>query len=324
MCGRLAHEIRFNCTALDIKSYWQTRYNWSLQELESVDTIGLNTVLNRVSWKTKKRIQKLRCGWLPVNSRESKIDPDCLNGCSACSSSNLVVETVDHIYQCSKQSRRSAIRARIADLKIKLAEWKTSPIITKAMIAGANAWTEGNQAPTAESINLPGCPMGSLVRYAIAAQTDLGWNAFFRGFVPVDWRNAQEFYRQSSVNKEGIVSGEKWLSNLLTWIFELFDLVWGLRNADEHGAEPETQRLIQLAKCERAIRRLYGKSIALPYCERHPFRQPMLTLLARSLCDQELWITQTEWFLPRALKRVKQRTATNQRAITEFYKRAAP
>jgi hypothetical protein len=39
---------------------------------------------------------------------------------------------------------------------------------------------------------------------------------------------------------------------------------WGLRNADEHGADLETQRTIRLAKCERAIRRLYHTGESLP------------------------------------------------------------
>jgi hypothetical protein len=34
------------------------------------------------------------------------------------------------------------------------------------------------------------------------------------------------------------------------WMFELFDMAWGLRNADEHGVDLETQRMIRLAKCE--------------------------------------------------------------------------
>ena len=164
--------------------------------------------------------------------------------------------------------------------------------------------------------------MGNMVKFAIAAQTDLGWNVFLRGFLTEDWRNAQEYYRQS-LQVKGTATSDKWLCNLLDWIFDLFDLVWGLRNADAHGAEPETQRLIQQAKNERAIRRLYDKGLALPYCERHPFRQPMATLLASSVRDQELWITNTEWFLPRALKRAKKRIDSNQRALTEFFPRAA-
>jgi hypothetical protein len=47
-------------------------------------------------------------------------------------------------------------------------------------------------------------------------------------------------------------------------MFDLFDLAWGLRNADEHGVDHETQRMIRLAKCERAIRRLYHSGESLP------------------------------------------------------------
>jgi hypothetical protein len=48
-------------------------------------------------------------------------------------------------------------------------------------------------------------------------------------------------------------------------MFDLFDLAWGMRNADEHGVDLETQRLIRLAKCERAIRRLYSAGASLPH-----------------------------------------------------------
>lgn len=227
------------------------------------------------------------------------------------------------MFQCRSPSRRAAICARVADLKVKLAQWKTAPLISKAIIAGMEAWLDNKQAPTSDSLLFPDNTMGNMVKFAIAAQTDLGWNVLFRGFFPEDWRKAQEHYRQSLQSKDGSVTSERWIGNILDWIFDLFDLVWGLRNADEHGAEPETQRLIQHAKNERAIRRLYDKSLALPYCERHPFRQPMATLLASSVCDQELWITQTEWFLPRALKRAKKRVESNQRALTEFIPRVA-
>jgi hypothetical protein len=58
-------------------------------------------------------------------------------------------------------------------------------------------------------------------------------------------------------------------------MFELFILAWGLRNAKEHDVDPETQRLIRLATCERAIRRLYRAVELLPLYKRYPFSDPM-------------------------------------------------
>jgi hypothetical protein len=47
-------------------------------------------------------------------------------------------------------------------------------------------------------------------------------------------------------------------------MFDLFEVAWGLCNATEHGADPHTQRMIRLAKAERAIRRLYRAGETLP------------------------------------------------------------
>jgi hypothetical protein len=102
-------------------------------------------------------------------------------------------------------------------------------------------------------------------------------------------------------------------------MFDLFDMAWGLRNDDEHGAKPETQSTICLAKCERAIRRLYYAGESLPLHERHPFRDPLEDVLSKPLCDQERWISMTEAYLPAAQRRVKKLNLKSQRSIQEFF-----
>jgi hypothetical protein len=83
-------------------------------------------------------------------------------------------------------------------------------------------------------------------------------------------------------------------------MFELFDLAWGLRNADEHGVDLETQRMIRLAKCERAIRRLYHAGESLPLHERHPFRDPTEIILSRSVCSHRRAVVATNGSLSQA------------------------
>ena len=90
MCGRLASELRYCCTASDLVSFWRNKLLWSESQAALVDLLGTKKALAKLSPDAKQRVQKLRCGWLPVNRRVARIDPDRLNGCSACSSSNLV------------------------------------------------------------------------------------------------------------------------------------------------------------------------------------------------------------------------------------------
>ena len=117
--------------------------------------------------------------------------------------------------------------------------------------------------------------------------------------------------------------GDRWAGNAQRWFFSLFDDLWELRNKTQHGSDPVTQKQIRLARCERAIRRLYAASSTLPYHERHPFRDPIETLLSTTLFDQEMWISKTETYLPKAFRRAAQR-GNSQKAITEYFQRVPP
>jgi ribonuclease HI len=93
--GRLDHEIRYCCTAKDLMSYWQQRFQWTPAQVASIDIIATQAASRKIRLDMARRIQKLRCGWLLVNNREAQSDPDRVSGCSACSPSHVVPETVD-------------------------------------------------------------------------------------------------------------------------------------------------------------------------------------------------------------------------------------
>jgi hypothetical protein len=101
-------------------------------------------------------------------------------------------------------------------------------------------------------------------------------------------------------------------------MFHLFDLAWGLRNEAEHGADLETQRMIRLDKCERAIRRLYHAGESLPHRERHPFRYPMEVVLSKYVCTKKRWVSMTEDYIPAAKRRGKVQAKKGQRSLKEF------
>jgi hypothetical protein len=101
-------------------------------------------------------------------------------------------------------------------------------------------------------------------------------------------------------------------------MFDLFELAWVLRNFDEHGADLETQRMIRLAKAERAIRRLYREGDSLPTYGSFPFNDPMEDILTKTVSSQESWITKTEAFLPKALWRIKTHKQMHNHSIPEY------
>ena len=316
--GRLATEIRYCCTAPDLESYWQQRYGWTAPQIKMIDLVGTRAVSRGMQVAKARRIQKLRCGWLPVNSRETRMDPDRQAGCSACSRANLTPETVDHLYLCESTERRRAILDRFQSFHFKLRELKTATHIIRALQTGSIAWIEGRQSPNVETLMLPDNKLGLLISRAYQEQNELGWNVLFRGFWTKSWRMAQEEEFSNMRSRDVQDTGKRWAARTQLWYYDLFELIWGLRNADEHGADTDTQRLIRISKCERAVRRLYDKGEDLPYAERHPFRDSVEHLLNQSVVNQELWITKTSSYLDKAFKRARARPP-GQLTITSFF-----
>jgi hypothetical protein len=171
-----------------VRSYWCSRFHCSSSQVALINTIGTQKALSKLSPEAKRRIQKLRYRWLPVNRRVAREDPDRDEGCKACSPGNLVEETVDHILQCEHQPRRDALRDRFAGMSKTFRSRKTSHLIIDALRADALAWIDGNPAPAVGTLHLPDSPLGKLVDQAYVEQTSLGWNLLFRGFWTISWR----------------------------------------------------------------------------------------------------------------------------------------
>ena len=213
------------------------------------------------------------------------------------------------------------IGSRITALPIEFKKLNTADAIIKAITVGTQSWADDTDIPQVEALHLPNTAVGRLTAQAFAEQSLLGWNAFFRGFWTKSWRLAQEEHLRQIPSRKLHDTSERWSGEAQLWFISLFESIWGLRCADEHGADPETEILIRTTKCERAIRRLYEKGALLPHNESHPFRSDIADLLSQSVTNQELWITQTEAFLITAFRRVRKLAVSKQQAITAFFSR---
>jgi hypothetical protein len=130
---------------------------------------------------------------------------------------------------------------------------------------------------------------------------------------------AQEEQFRSNRSREKQDTGERWAGKAQSWFFSLFDLIWLTRNETQHGCDEETEMAIRREKNERAITRLYIAGENLPFGEKHPFRDPIETLLHMRVADQEFWIQKTEEYLPKALRRLRKKKNDNQALLTDFF-----
>ena len=139
MCGRLQEEIRFCCTAPNLLSYWTERYNWADDTHQPLDQSGADRAISRLDSANLTRVQKVRCGWLPVNQHLTCEDPDRTAGCTACKPVHSVDKT-DHVLQCFSPLHRGLLVERLSSFTATLRKWKTAPIICQILLAAAHHW----------------------------------------------------------------------------------------------------------------------------------------------------------------------------------------
>ena len=194
------------------------------QQVRMVNIIGTMAVARNMKADKSRRIQKLQSGWLPVNNRESRSDPDRPSGCSACSANNLTPETVDHLFQCQLTERRRAILDRFMSFHPKMRELKTNSAIIRALMTGSLAWIEGQPIPHVDTLLLPDNMTGRLIKQAYREQNALGWNILFRGFWTKSWRQAQEEELKTMRGREIHNMGERWAAKTQLWYYDLFNI----------------------------------------------------------------------------------------------------
>jgi hypothetical protein len=226
MCGRLQEELRFCCTAPSLLAYWTERFEWTDNTHSLLDHSCAGSAISRLDPADLQRIQKLRCGWLPVNWRLNREDPDQPPGCSACCPVDSVEETVDHVLQCPSTLRRTLVTGRISSLTKTFREWKTDPVICEILTAAALHWVQTPQDDFVFQVPAD-IPSRDILLSAINAQNEIGLGLLFRGFVLLEWRLLQEaFYSRWTGSRGKMDTGEHWARKVVTWFFESFRLKW--------------------------------------------------------------------------------------------------
>ena len=222
MCGRLQEELRFCCTAPSLLAYWTNRFAWTDVTYSLLDHSGADRAISRLDPANLQRVQKLRCGWLPVNQRLSREDPDRPAGCSACRPVDSVEETVDHVLQCPSTRQRTLVTERISSLTTTFREWKPNPTICEIFTAATLHWVQTPQDDFVFQVpaDIPSC---HILLSAINAQNEIGWGLLFRGFVLLEWRLLQEaFYSRWTGSRGKMDNGKHWARKVVTWFFKSF------------------------------------------------------------------------------------------------------
>jgi hypothetical protein len=323
LTGRLLDEVRRACHSEDLDAYWTKKFNWDAETVYSLDSKALAKAIQKLSDADRRRITKLRCGWLPVNTRVSKWMEFRNPECPCCDQD--VPETVDHLLRCATTLDKRSLF--ISTLAQHLTDQGVHLACRRAILHGLRQWFAGAEAPpitAADVLDDSAALTAQAITLAVDAQNRIGWGPFLRGFIAREWACVPPAQVCHSTGpfmpaRERAFSKVHWTISSIGLCFDFFFSVWTERNACVHGHNADEQRAHRLDDLKRRIEVLFlQRDYLLERDRTRIFNIPLGDLLLLEPNQQDNWIRHATAAIPSALVR-KERGAHQQPLITSFF-----
>ena len=302
--------MRFHINGTRMRQYLQkARPHWQDKVWNSIDIQGLGLAYKTLQHNRRFRICKSIHGWLPTGHQRHKHDLKSLDSCPCCSSTD---ETQEHILVCRAPRMRAARYRAMVKLRSNIVTKKGSSYTWTALHRCLVHWVETSQSLPWEKA-LAGIPQqaAETIQRAMRDQEDIGWQFAFRGYLSVQWVQAQQGEHSRST-ETGI--RQKWLKAVIRAIWDVTSALWEERNNILHSTSDNVQ--IRDSSVNSKIRKLYSIKELFASSDFVLFDEPLEERLLHTLREKKQWLT----LVARYHGTTTARQFGKQHLITEYFK----
>jgi len=194
-----------------------------------------------------------------------------------------VLEDKLHILRCPAPVAVDKWQSFIKELKSWLWEQNTSPILSKAILPGLQAWYQDDPSPMASQY----------ASQLFVDQNAIGWERLIEGWLPQSWHLEQEqFWSHIHTCK----SSKCWISELIKKLWDVAWDLWDQQNEALHN-DPNNHNILD-SHTNDQIQTVYEQGSAmLPHDALALLHEPLSAQLQKPLATKTLWLqsVQAAW-----------------------------
>lgn len=206
----------------------RTHFGWTAQTFNSVSWPALSKASKSLRHSDARRITRHAFSWLPVGTRINKYDNRESPICPRCSNE---IETCTHVCSCPGLYESGAQFVWPETLRFISLKTTSRPI--RDLI-----WRRLMSLPYPETYR-----SDPFLASVDEAQSDIGWNHFYRGFITPKLEEANTRLLDGPADPDA-----RWSSNLIQALWKDFASIWMGRNKIKHpstdGSEPTVTHAI--------------------------------------------------------------------------------
>jgi Reverse transcriptase (RNA-dependent DNA polymerase) len=266
----------------EARDYWSQKEKVMPPLLDSIQWDAVNQAMKSSPRATRVFIAKHTVGMCGVGKFMHRWKQRHSPNCPRCGE----FEDAPHVWLC----RGSDSDAIWQKSMVSLAEWmesvQTDPDVQEAILSKLSKWRTGSDDDGMVPFQL---------QPAIEQQNDIGWSNFIEGWVSFEWELVQQSYYDLIQSRR---SGLRWLSSLITKLWQTAWDLWEHRNGVLHKQENMVSAEA-MSRLNRRIRYLYIRtaSLSIPHPDKYLFTVTLQQLLSKDVTYKKAWITNVQSFI---------------------------
>ena len=252
--GKYDRHLQHEATTKPLLEYIKDKNQWTPSIMDSIHWAAHANALKKQSAR-KTHMVKLLHELLPTTGQANKFD----NGKRQCPLCPYQNEDRDHILCCPHPSRVVWREQFIRDLHDHCMLNDTDPTLQVLLCNSLQEWFRQPQGFTQQTNSYE-----SSKHRLIQQQNRIGWRQIFHGRFSIEWARLQEsFYNRSRSQHDRSqgtsLTGERWLTNLILFVWDKWYTLWKHRNQELHGRDVRTRAVAESIEVRRQLREIYLK-----------------------------------------------------------------
>ena len=264
------NHIKHELSGVPIIDYLMRRNKWTERTFDSIDWDAHERYLKKLPYLKAIKVVKYIHDWQNTGDQKKLFDskreePHHKESEYLCPLKCGCPESAQHFLRCEKVNSSAEMARVLKDLNKWFLSANTNQALTTTLMHCIREWLQfGHSQPNLDFLNIANEPNSTELHHAIAAQSDIGWDQFFKGRIATNWGTIQQRHydvarSQPKSNLKKYHDKEWWTANVIKQVVYIALNAWQIRNDKLHENKKRDDYNVERERLHALVQTWYDR-----------------------------------------------------------------
>ena len=237
--------IEHELTGKPLIAYLIRQNKWTEPTFHTIDWDAHNRYLTKLPYLKTIKVVKYIHNWQNTTGAQKELfdkhrdEPEHQQHEYMCPMKCGCHETAQHFLRCEKINSSAETSRVLKSLRKWFANANTNQVLTTTLMHCIREWLQFGNEPNTNDLDISNERNYQTIMQAIEAQSEIGWDQFFKGRIALQWGDIQQKHydyerSQPSHNLKKYHDRQWWTANIIKQIVYVALNAWQIRNDKLH------------------------------------------------------------------------------------------